>query len=123
MRSVTPASSRNWVREVRSCTRAQQRHSSERRKTPSHRPELLQTCSTKRARHKPYRIGPGFDPGRRLNEGQPYEGQPYGVAVASEACSEASVTQALRRCSPLIAPVTLSTFPAGQDASCTKAIS
>ena len=46
----------------------------------------------------------------------------YGVAVASEACSAASATQALR-CSPLIAPVTLSTFPAGQDASCTKAIS
>ena len=49
--------------------------------------------------------------------------RPYGVAFASEACSEASDTQALRRCSPLIAPVTLSTFPAGQDASCTKATS
>ena len=45
------------------------------------------------------------------------------VAFASDACSEASDTQAFRRWSPLIAPVTLSTFPAGQDASCTKATS
>ena len=35
----------------------------------------------------------------------------YGVATASDACSAASVTQAFRRCSPLIAPVTLSTLP------------
>ena len=39
----------------------------------------------------------------------------YGVADTSDACSEASVTQALRRCSPLIAPVTLSTLPAPQE--------
>ena len=32
-------------------------------------------------------------------------------------------TQTLRRSSPLIAPVTLSTFPAGQDALCTNATS
>jgi len=48
---------------------------------------------------------------------------PYGVADTSEACSAAKVTQALRRCSPLIAPVTLRTFPAPQDESWTKAIS
>ncbi len=35
----------------------------------------------------------------------------YGVATASDACSEASVTQAFLRCRPLIAPVTLSTLP------------
>jgi hypothetical protein len=33
----------------------------------------------------------------------------YGVATASEACSVASTTQVFLRCSPLIAPVTLST--------------
>jgi len=46
-----------------------------------------------------------------------------GVAVASEACSPASTTQALRRCSPRIAPVTFSTLPDGQEASLTKATS
>ena len=35
----------------------------------------------------------------------------------------AARTQTLRRSSPLIAPVTLSTFPAGQDALCTNATS
>src|ERR1019366_4891905 len=49
--------------------------------------------------------------------------QTYGVATANDACSPASATQAFRRCRPLIAPVTLSTFPTGHDASCTKAIS
>ena len=47
----------------------------------------------------------------------------YGVAEASDACSAARVTQALRRCSPLIAPVTLRTLPAPHEGSCTKAIS
>jgi len=47
----------------------------------------------------------------------------YGVATARDACSAASATQAFLRCSPRIAPVTLSTFPAGHEASCTKAIS
>jgi hypothetical protein len=47
----------------------------------------------------------------------------YGVATASEACAATSATQAFLRCKPLIAPVTLSTFPAGQEASWTKAIS
>jgi hypothetical protein len=46
-----------------------------------------------------------------------------GVALASDACSEASATHAFLRCRPRIAPVTFSTFPAGQAASCTKAIS
>jgi hypothetical protein len=64
----------------------------------------------------------GMDPG--LAVGKTIERSPsYGVAAANEACSEASTTQALRRLSPRIAPVTLSTFPTGQDASCTKAIS
>ena len=39
----------------------------------------------------------------------------YGVAETSDACSAVRVTQALRRCSPLIAPVTLRTLPAPQD--------
>ena len=47
----------------------------------------------------------------------------YGVATASDAWSAERVTQAFLRCRPLIAPVTLSTLPAGQEASCTSAIS
>ena len=60
---------------------------------------------------------------RKIRQPPDQTGSAYGVALTSEACSEASVTQALRRCSPLIAPVTLSTLPTGQDASCTKATS
>jgi len=47
----------------------------------------------------------------------------YGVAEASDACSAVRVPQALRRCSPLIAPVTLRTLPAPHEGSCTKATS
>ena len=47
----------------------------------------------------------------------------YGVAETSDTCSDARVTQALRRCSPLIAPVTLRTLPAPHEVSCTKATS
>ena len=39
----------------------------------------------------------------------------YGVAMASEACSAASATQVFLRCRPRMAPVTLRTFPTGQD--------
>jgi hypothetical protein len=49
--------------------------------------------------------------------------QSYGVASTSDACSAASATQTFLRCSPRIAPVILSTFPTGHEASCTKAIS
>ena len=58
------------------------------------------------------------------------EDRPYGVATANEACSAArearwaaNDTQTFLRCRPRIAPVTLSTLPAGHEASCTKAIS
>jgi hypothetical protein len=47
----------------------------------------------------------------------------YGVAAASDACSEASVTQVFLRCSPRIAPVTLRTRPDGHETSLTKATS
>lgn len=47
----------------------------------------------------------------------------YGVAVASDACSAASDTQIFRRCRPRIDPVTLSTLPTVQEASCTKTTS
>src|SRR3982074_691387 len=65
-------------------------------------------------------------PGQQLSRQSPKmsaSGQPYGIAVASDACSAASATQAFLRCRPLIAPVTLSTLPAGHATSCTKAIS
>ena len=45
------------------------------------------------------------------------------VAAASDVCADGSATHARLRCRPLIAPVTFSTMPAGQDASCTKATS
>jgi hypothetical protein len=61
--------------------------------------------------------------GTRARRADMMMGRAYGVATASDACSPASATQIFLRCSPLIAPVTLSTFPAGHDASCTKAIS
>ena len=54
-------------------------------------------------------LGPG------LRRRRPIRGRsvlPTVSPSSSDACSEASVTQALRRCSPLIAPVTLSTLPA-----------
>ena len=67
---------------------------------------------------RPVAMGPCF---RRDDKwGKP---KPYGTAAVSDACSAASTTQALRRCRPRIAPVTLSTLPTGQEASCTKAIS
>src|SRR5947207_14533867 len=75
------------------------------RPTPSARPNWISSCI------------------RESTFPEPNEPLDYGVATASEACSAASVTQAFLRCSPLIAPVTLSTFPAGQEASCTKATS
>jgi len=50
------------------------------------------------------------------------DGNSQGVAIASEARVD-SATHALLRCNPLIAPVTLSTLPTGQVASCTKATS
>ena len=62
------------------------------------------------ARHSPGLYRPG------AIERLPFQG----AAVASEACSEASTTQALRRFSPRIAPVTLSTFPTGQDRKSTR---
>jgi len=47
----------------------------------------------------------------------------YGVAIAKEACSEGMATQVFLRFKPLIAPVTLSTCPNGQEAVCTNATS
>jgi hypothetical protein len=45
------------------------------------------------------------------------------MAIAKEACSEGRTTQVFLRFRPLIAPVTLSTWPNGQEAACTKATS
>jgi len=47
----------------------------------------------------------------------------YGTAIASEACSEGSATQVFLRLRPLIAPVTLSTWPSGQEDACTNTAS
>src|SRR3954465_6634120 len=50
-------------------------------------------------------------------------GKAQGVAVASEACSPARATQAFRRCSPRIAPVTFRTLPEEHEAPLTQATS
>ena len=99
---------------------------------PAPRPVLDNDYEIKPCRPDPRKIPPRTRPTPSakpnwisycIREGSFREGSFYGVATAREACSAASVTQAFLRCSPLIAPVTLSTFPAGHEASCTKATS
>jgi len=71
--------------------------------------------------HVPMAKGSGPD---RFRFGDTGAALPQGdVTTASEVCVDGSATQTCLRCRPLIAPVTFSTLPAGQDASCTKATS
>jgi len=72
---------------------------------------------------RPCRADPQEDPMRNKADAEQEAARGQGVATASEACSAVRATQVLRRCNPLMAPVTLSTCPAGHKAFWTKATS